>query len=71
MEEDDEVAQKFVAAGLRAKALRKELALTWLASTEIILTMRALREAIPLPKSSALPSDIQSRLTSEKNAKNS
>lgn len=39
--------QKYLAIGREAQALRKQLAVTYLASEEIIKAMRALREGIP------------------------
>jgi D-hexose-6-phosphate mutarotase len=45
-----EQQQRFLRAGHKALALRRQLAVTWLASEEIIRSMRALREGIPLPE---------------------
>ncbi|WP_394169506.1 hypothetical protein [Saccharospirillum alexandrii] len=43
-------------AGLKAREMRKSLGYSYLAADEIIRSMRALREALPLPDSSkALP----------------
>lgn len=39
--------QKLINAGMKAKALRQQLAVTYLASTEIIEAMKALRQGIP------------------------
>ena len=40
---------RLIDAGLRAKRLRAQLAVTYAASTQIIEAMRKLREGIPLP----------------------
>jgi len=40
---------RLIQAGLKAKILRKQLAVTWLASQQIIDAMRALREGIVIP----------------------
>jgi hypothetical protein len=51
---------QLINAGLRARALRKQLAVTWLASQEIIDAMRALRAGIPLPnKTQALEQEVK------------
>ena len=50
--------QKLIKAGLKARVLRQQLAVTYLASQEIIDAMRALRQGIPDPekiKQSLLP----------------
>lgn len=40
-------SKKFIRAGMRARQLRKQLAVTWLASQEIIDSMKTLRAGIP------------------------
>lgn len=40
---------RIIEAGYNALELRRQLANTWLASEQIIQSMRALRQAIPLP----------------------
>jgi hypothetical protein len=42
-------AERFIRAGHEARELRKQLAVTWLASQEIIDAMRALRKGIVIP----------------------
>jgi hypothetical protein len=43
-------ADALIRAGLEARELRKQLAVTWLASQEIIDVMRALRKGIVIPE---------------------
>ncbi|MEJ2044800.1 MAG: hypothetical protein P8X74_16955 [Reinekea sp.] len=47
---------RLIEAGRNAQELRRQLAVTWLASEEIIQSMRALRQAIPIgDKTKRLP----------------
>lgn len=43
-----------IEAGLRAREMRKQLAVTWLASQEIIDAMRALRAGIKIPNKASV-----------------
>ncbi len=47
MASESNQSKKFILAGMRARQLRKQLAVAWLASQEIIDYMKALRASIP------------------------
>lgn len=46
---------RLIDAGVRARQLRAQLAVTYAASTQIIEAMRKLREGIPLPDQRTRP----------------
>ena len=51
-----------IEAGQQALAMRKQLAVTWLAAQEIIDAMRALRAGIPLPNKKPQLNEAHKRL---------